>query len=716
MSAYNDALAFGRLKAYEYNGIGFFPMDSLAFKPVLIPKDVADTDGDGLLELLVSVNDSMFSVEQAASGLFPQVTAFESLGEGYYPARFGNVDADPELELLAKDLVDYRVFESDGGGGFTPGASLADQSGNYIGSVAPKVLVEDFDGDGQEEVVFGDFDGDILVYEYDGSSHQLVFLDTTNFTQSGSYLVAGDFDGDGDSEFCVAVHPSSNRNELDFEYNAPYWKIRVFDAVADNQFEVVDSIYVYDLDTDNFNALTAGNVDADPADELIFSTFPRTYILEMDAGSWQATWFHFGDLTTHHWVADVNGNGVNEVAIGRGDKALFWEKDLSYNGPQPVVDLRGFVPGSGAVQLAWTASSNAPEYRIWRGEFNGGSVFINAIDSTGATEFLDTSLVRGQAYLYVLESKNTGLNPVYSSFSNAVVLTPDSLGRLDSVVAVGPRQLKCWFSVPVAGDDEDLPLFWLNNQSQPATLIASGDFNRSLVLGFSEDFLPSNVLVLDTHFLDLNRRRLEPASLQKSFDWKADTSDQAHFTRCEVLNPKEARIWFNYPMDASVLDLNRYQMYPSGQLVAVRFSDATQQSIVVEVGEVALGALGYPVSIELNGGAALNGAPMRTDAGNVATFSELQDDLSGVYVYPKPYEGNDFFPGIRFANLSRNCTVTVYTASGRKVIGLEENDGDGGLEWDLLNAAGERVAPGNYIFRVESEGLEPFIGTFSLLR
>ena len=128
------------------------------------------------------------------------------------------------------------------------------------------------------------------------------------------------------------------------------------------------------------------------------------------------------------------------------------------------------------------------------------------------------------------------------------------------------------------------------------------------------------------------------------------------------------------------------------------------------------GATGYPVSVVLNGGEAISGANMSTKEGNVATFSTSQDDLAEVYVYPNPYQGNDLFEGVRFANLVERCTVTVYTASGREVATLEEVDGDGGVEWDLRNTAGERVRPGVYMYRVEAEDVEEVVGTFSILR
>jgi len=714
MSAYNEQLSFGKLKFYEFNGVTFSEADSIGFKDILIPKDVMDTDGDGLLELLCSVNDSIYVVEQATTGEFPSQIVGEDFGNGHFAARFVDGDQDGTVEVLAKDFRDYIVLRQDGGG-YSPMATLADISPDYEGSVAPKALIEDFDGDGQSEILFGDFDGDVLAYEYNGTDFVNTFLDTTLLSRSGSYLAAGDFDGDGGQEFAVAVHTQLNRNEADFEYEPPYWLLRIFKATADNVYQVIWESHFFDIDTDGFNALSAGNLDNDAADELIFSTFPRDYIFEWEGGEMTPSWFNYGNLTTHHMVGDFNGNGVNEVAIGRGGKALFWEKNVSYNGPTPISSLSGQVVDATSTQLRWEAVSNATAYRIWRGELNNGPLFINLIDSTNQSTFMDTGLTTGQEYLYVIEAKNQLLSPVTSEFSNPVALTPHALGALDSVVAVSAYQAKLYFNVPVRGTATDLPRFQLNGNQFPNTLIASGDENTSLLLTFAEPFQTSNVLEVDSTFLDADQAPLLPGSRLQAFSWEEPVEEAAFFTRWEILGDKSARIWFSEPMDLTVTEVERYRVLPTGSAVAVAFSDATQEAIDITIEGAALGALGYPVSIILDSGRAISGAPMLEKEGNVATFSAFEEDLSQVYVYPNPYRGNDFFNGVRFAKLTARCTVTVYTASGRKVVTLEETDGDGGLEWDLTNTAGERVVPGIYLFRVETEEGAEKLGTFSIL-
>jgi hypothetical protein len=76
---------------------------------------------------------------------------------------------------------------------------------------------------------------------------------------------------------------------------------------------------------------------------------------------------------------------------------------------------------------------------------------------------------------------------------------------------------------------------------------------------------------------------------------------------------------------------------------------------------------------------------------------------------------NQLFEGVRFANLTREATITVYTAAGRFVNTLTESDGDGGVDWNLRDNGGNLVLPGIYLFKVEAEGVEEFLGKFSVL-
>jgi hypothetical protein len=100
----------------------------------------------------------------------------------------------------------------------------------------------------------------------------------------------------------------------------------------------------------------------------------------------------------------------------------------------------------------------------------------------------------------------------------------------------------------------------------------------------------------------------------------------------------------------------------------------------------------------------------------VANFSEIgkkvdiqSDDLDEISVVPNPYlvhsdfnESNDSRL-MWFTHLPTYCYISIYTVSGGLVTSFEHNDEFSGQKsWDLRTGNGDEVAPGLYIYTVES--------------
>jgi len=99
------------------------------------------------------------------------------------------------------------------------------------------------------------------------------------------------------------------------------------------------------------------------------------------------------------------------------------------------------------------------------------------------------------------------------------------------------------------------------------------------------------------------------------------------------------------------------------------------------------------------------------------------DDLKDVKVVPNPYMVQSRFnevPGshlLRFARLPNICEISIYTVTGEFVRKISHNDPyDGNEWWDLKNGQGEFIAPGLYIYVVETPGGEKLIDKFAVIR
>ena len=91
--------------------------------------------------------------------------------------------------------------------------------------------------------------------------------------------------------------------------------------------------------------------------------------------------------------------------------------------------------------------------------------------------------------------------------------------------------------------------------------------------------------------------------------------------------------------------------------------------------------------------------------------SITQKDLEEVRVVPNPYivysdyDETSSSRRLWFNHLPNKCRITIYTISGERVFSvLHDDDTLSGKEsWDLRSQGGDLVAPGLYLYTVESE-------------
>ncbi len=99
-----------------------------------------------------------------------------------------------------------------------------------------------------------------------------------------------------------------------------------------------------------------------------------------------------------------------------------------------------------------------------------------------------------------------------------------------------------------------------------------------------------------------------------------------------------------------------------------------------------------------------------------------QEELEMVKVVPNPYIVSSEFneskhvKKMRFTHLPQQCKITIYTITGEKINELEHDDPyEGNLWWNLRTLNNQEVAPGLYIYTVESDG-KKHIGKFAVVR
>jgi subtilisin family serine protease len=710
MSRYDSSLNFGKLMCYRYQDRGFAAADSVATPPILIPKDLDTLASGNSPRLLANFSSDLYILRPNGKGPLPKEVAFRDTASGYFPAIFADSDGDGSQELLARDQTNRYVLEQNGEG-FTRAATLPDPHENRKGVGSPRMATGDLDQDGQPEVWFGDFDGNVYAYEYTGQGYERIFADSIPQQVAASeHLRIGHFDDDSAPECFVATHSTDLRNS-DFEEDPKYWTLRIYEATGNNQFQVTWQDYLIGHFSDRFNGTTAAHLDKDNREEVLLTAFPRTYLIDYQPQTgYFMRWFG-GGLATHHVVGDFNQNGTPEFAIGQGDSARFFE--LRHPPQRPGLRLTGEVLGPNANRLSWTPLANADQYQLLKQAVQGDSVgaTFQVLPQEQTTSARDTAVTAQQAYAYLIQAI-TGGDTVTSRL---VRLTPHPRPRLDSAAYTGPRTAHLRFTQPVTRRTRDLSKFRLGDSLAATSLLQQNQ--KTLAVSFPQAFRPgTNTIVVDSSWADAQAARLANGPDTARIHYQPQDSNYVYLENWWHEGPKTAILQFNRPLAPYGTNPKHYRLAPRGSIAGVRFKDFSQAAVEVQLQDARIGALGYPLSIIVEGIAGRNGAPQRPGQPDVATFQQASESLSDVFVYPNPVRREAaHFQGCRFANLPAEATITIMTPEGRPIRKLRESDGDGGRRWDLRTRTGDAVAPGVYFYYVSAPGGGQFFGKFSVL-
>ena len=73
---------------------------------------------------------------------------------------------------------------------------------------------------------------------------------------------------------------------------------------------------------------------------------------------------------------------------------------------------------------------------------------------------------------------------------------------------------------------------------------------------------------------------------------------------------------------------------------------------------------------------------------------------------------------IDFIHLPQECTIRVYTMSGKMVKVIEHNgyEVDGSQSWNMVSDDGMEIAYGVYIYHVDAPGVGEHIGKFAVVK
>ncbi|GIV43004.1 MAG: hypothetical protein KatS3mg035_0127 [Bacteroidia bacterium] len=675
----------------EWNAQQFVKIDSLITDSPRLPKDVWNKN------LLSNLRDSIF-LYQNPNPYLPKTSKL--LNEKYFPAQFADTDQDGQIEIIAKNFKDYVILEQLSNGEFSLIATLADTSSDYIGSTAPRVVIKDLDLDGKLEIVFGDYDGDVFIYEnVTNNQYALKAYFAGELEKSSDAIVAGDLNGNGYPELIVASKTSNLRN-ADFEYDIPYWKIQIYEATANDTYQEVWQTYIYNHHSDTWNTSMTLDLNNDGTPEWLFSPFPTTYVLDYVNGNYEFLWFHYGSRQNSYAIVDMNYNAFPEIGLTTTDSTEFFEwSQAAVN--LPDVAFIQIETCADSVFVSWNTVPNIYQYLIWKAEPQ--NLTFQSFQIVNQNYWSDT--LQSPKWIAV-SSYNSAYNPPFSNLSYAVYGYPHPPFTIDSVQIINEKTLKVYTSQKL--HENILPHQILLNDNPFQTIVIQPQFS---IVQWKEGLqIGNNTMSFSKDLSDEYGGCLSENQLPILISYIPQETKILFLTQWQAITPKKAILRFNEPISPNSIALNKFNS-SVGQIEQVQLLSANEVELLFK--EAILGNMGYEVRVKIKDLWNDNGYKTYENVGDIAVFATSPTELKEALVYPNPVILNKH-EKVTFAQIPNGTEIEIYTLSGRYIQTIKEQNSLGGVDWNLKDIEGKRIYSGIYLFKAKHSNTE-FIGQFSVV-
>jgi hypothetical protein len=356
---------------------------------------LGDVDGDGTLDL-VTGNDSERSVIYLNDGSgdlhsgvtdcgADDVSCFGPDDGGIAAVALGDMDGDGDLDIVAgRKLRAKAIYLNDGGDqGGTPGSFPVTYTFGTSSDETTSLALGDLDGDGDLDVVTGQYSQTNMIYLNDGTGSLSSRVLDPSFSRTGS-VVLGDMNGDGALDVAVGNAPEEGGSGQNL----------VFLNDGSGSFGTGRP---FGTGSDWTSSLAAGDVDGDGDLDLVAGNEEEQNVVYLNdgAGSFpQARSFGPGsDSTRSVAVGDVDGDGALDIIVGNeiGAKTVY------------LNDGQGYFDWPAATRTFGASSYRSESVAVASGDLDGDGLLDLVIASQADEERLG-----GQSQACLNRSRRSG--------------------------------------------------------------------------------------------------------------------------------------------------------------------------------------------------------------------------------------------------------------------------------------------------------------------
>lgn len=716
LNAYDAKGDYHRLKAFSFSQNAFIQKDSSSriWIPRAFTKEFILVQDRGTSQLL--------KIDTTSSSFFALPVWGDSTD--VWASQLVDLNTDGLPEIIARNSNAYLVYQNNGNNNFTLAATLPnpsspqmDETRNQFGP--PRSLVGDFTGSGRKEIVFADYDGDLVMYRQTSTTSlnfTLAGVDSSELFEMSDYLTAGDFNGDGIQDIAVAGHSNLDLN-ADREYDMPVWTVRIFShrssdpvgtmkKIWEQHFVGVKSGNRYD------NGVTSGKLKVtDVNDALILSLTPYLYIFRWNevTQTFESIWSH-SSLSNGAIVYDFDGDGYNDIGFHTNGKTEFWSMENPTLSVQAPWNLSAHSLSGTKVQLRWNSTSTV--HKVYRGTTPNTLTLVATVNGS---QWVDSTVTTNMNYFYAI----TAVASQESKLSQVVSVTPHAAPVITNVTHVSANQLTVELSFAVSSDNLTSAVFIIDDTLSSSSVVWRS--SNALLVTFPQPIVNGNRTVKIKYLIDASGM---VADTVRTFSFLAQMPEQqAFFARSAVLESNNTvLLTFNAPPNFA---LATQPMHYSIKNVAKQFpinrvdsvSPAAVRLVILPDNKLSDVALRLEISLSRDI-RSQHGVQLMEGKGQILSITLETQELNRIVVYPNPVKQAT---SVSFVNIPTECRITVYSTTGEKVKSFDNLTTTEGITWNLRDENGNMISSGIYLFRAEkldaSGGVtSTTLGKFAVIR
>jgi len=713
----NENNSSADLSIYKFDQNKFDKVETLQNK---IPVSVGDFNKDGKSDILNLFVKNGFIDTQIEIGDTNFTNAFTDTSETFWPSFADDIDSDGRIEIMVfSSDTSITIWETDNDFNLIKESELENfatniqlQKSTFRNNV---MLVNNFDSDIQNEIVLVDDLGRLVVFQVDGHSSYSDDKIIEHFTpaESNSTISSGDFNGDGIKDIAIL----SEFEENPFTTPLIYFSVisineSGFDYLFQNMLVTTETNFIGKFEK-QYSNIKLSDIDNDGKDNLIVFSYPNSYIFEYGEEKIFLNYYQSDVNSQSTFAGDLDNNGITEIGIPEGNNLFFHEfVDDALLSPPNITDF--YSLDSQSVFITWSESEQ-PVY-IYKGKSVNE---ISLYDSTFSNSYIDSVESNVNVY-YTLKFYDKLTKEINSHQSKTVEIFSHSPAKYVKHVVLNNRSIQIFFSNKINTKETRRQNFLIDDLAMPNSVKNSSEYSYLITL--DDSIKAGNHFLSIINMRDFYNSPIIDTTLYFELDEIIEEENKLFVSNYSIVNNNALIVSFNFNLDtATSLNKNNYIFTPNNNIITLDFYQSDKNSILLTT-QKPFGAIGkeYVLKIENLISSVQSGSlPISQNSGSKIILTSNAENLDDIFVYPNPVRLNNT-SSIIFANLTTRVDIHIFSIDGKFIKKISENDGNGGVEWDMVGSNEKIISSGIYFYKalaLDNFGntLQEKIGKFAVI-